>query len=95
MGLTLKINTILRFEIAETLEVGKEYVFEKEGLRLLADDMQIWLTKNDWTVLADILITSQLRKVGKTTGTFIVKHVYSGEEQSVLSDVFKRMYSQS
>lgn len=92
MGLSLKINTILRYEISEPLELDKEYSFEKDGLRLLADDMQIWLAANDWTVQADIVVTSQMRKDGKTSGTFIVKYIYSGDEQRVLSDVFRRMY---
>ena len=92
MGFKLNINNILRQDISEPLEVGKEYPFEKAVLTIIADDIQIWLTKKDWTVLADIQITSQTRKDGKTTGTFVVKHIYEGEEQKVLTTIFRRMY---
>ena len=92
MGLKLNINNILRQNIKEKLKVGKEYPFEKEGLHVIADDIQIWLTKKDWTVLADIQVTSQQRKGDKTTGKYVVKHVYSGEEQKALTKIFRRMY---
>lgn len=92
MGFKLNINNILRQEMSEPLEVGKEYQFEKSELTIIADDIQIWLTKKDWTVLADIQITSQTRSNGKTSGTFVVKHIYEGEEQKTLTDIFRRMY---
>lgn len=91
MGIKLKINYILRQDVDYDLEIGQEYEFEKE-LCLIADDISIWLTKKDWTVLAEIQITSQCRKGDKTTGTFLVKHVYSGDEQKYISTVLKRMY---
>jgi len=92
MGFKININTILRQEINDSLEVGKEYPFKKEELCLLTDDIQIWLTKKDWTALAEIKVTSQKREDGQTTGTFIVKHIYKGEEQSKLTTIFRRMY---
>jgi hypothetical protein len=76
----------------EQLEVGKEYPFEKSELTIIADDIQIWLTKKDWTVLADIQITSQTRSDGKTSGTYVVKHIYEEEEQKALTNIFRRMY---
>src|SRR4030095_12896403 len=92
MGFKINVNSILRYEVAEALEVGKEYPFEKEGLSLLADDIQIWLARKDWTALADIQVMSQQRKDGKTTGTFMVKHIYEGDEQQALTRIFRRMY---
>lgn len=92
MGFTINANCILRYEISEPLEVGKEYSFEKDGLNLIADDIQIWLARKDWTALADIQITSQQRKDNKTTGTFIIKYLYQNEEQRVLTAIFRRMY---
>jgi len=92
MGFKINVNNILRYDVTEPLEVGMEYSFEKEGLSLLADDLQVWLAKQDWTALAEIQITSQQRKDGKTSGTFAVKHLYEGQEQQLLTDVFKRMY---
>ncbi|MEO8581767.1 MAG: hypothetical protein ABI425_04325 [Patescibacteria group bacterium] len=91
MGFKINVNNILRYDIDVPVE-GKEYSFEKEELSLLADDIQIWLTKKDWTALAEILVTSQTRKDGKTVGTFIVKHLYSDNESQGLTDIFRRMY---
>ncbi len=92
MGFKINVNNILRYELDIPLEEGKEYSFEKDEMSLLADDIQIWLTKKDWTALAEILVTSQTRKDGKTVGTFIVKHLYSSEESQNVTDVFRRMY---
>lgn len=92
MSFQLNINNILRLDIVEKLKLGKEYPFEKEGLHVLADDIQIWLTTKDWTPLGEIQVTSQTRAKGKTTGTFIVKHVYGVDEQKMLGNIFRRMY---
>jgi hypothetical protein len=92
MGFKLNINNILRQDEYLDLEIGKEYPYTKDELCIIADDIQIWLTKKDWTVLADVLVTSQTRVNGKTTGTFIVKYIYTGEEQATLTEVFRRMY---
>jgi hypothetical protein len=92
MGIKININTILRYDAPEPLEEGKEYPFEKERLTLFADDIQTWLTRKDWTALAEIQVTSQQRRAGKTTGTFVVEHVYDGTEQQLLTGVFRRMY---
>lgn len=92
MGFKLNINNILRYELKEELKVGGEYQFEKDELCVLADDIQIWLTKKDWTAIADIQVIAQQRKDGKTTGSFIVKHIYQGQEQEQLTTVFRRMY---
>lgn len=92
MGFKLNINNILRQDIKEPLKVGQILKFEKKGFAIIADDIQIWLTKKDWTVLADIQITSQKREDDKTTGMYEVKYVYEGEEQRVLTDIFIRMY---
>jgi hypothetical protein len=92
MGFNLHINNILRMDVPEPLVVGKIYPFAKDNLAILADDIQIWLTKRDWTVVADIQIGSQTREDGKTTGKFMVKYLYKDEEQKTLTDIFKRMY---
>lgn len=92
MGFKINVNNIIRQDFEEELVVGKEYAFEKSGLNIIADDIQIWLTKKDWTALAEIMVTSQTRKDGKTVGTFVVKYVYEGEEQKALTEVFRRMY---
>lgn len=92
MGFKLNINNILRQNIKKSLEIGKEYSFEKEGSNLIADDIQIWLTRKNWTPLADIQVTSQTREDNKTKGRYVVKYIYSNEEQQMLKKIFKRMY---
>ena len=92
MGFKINVNNILRFETTEELKVGNQYSFQKDELCVLADDIQIWLTKKDWTVLADIQIVSQERKNEKTTGIYEIKYIYSGKEQEVLTEIFRRMY---
>lgn len=92
MGFNININTILRSDNYASLEVGKSYTFQKDSPSLLADTIQIWLTKKDWTPLAEIMVTSQTRQAEKTTGTFEVMYIYTEAEQEVLKQIFERMY---
>lgn len=95
MGTKINVNTILRQDVSTLPEVGKEYPFEKDSLAFFADDIQVWLTKRDWTAVAEIQITSQQRADGKTSGTYVVKHVYSEDEARRMTEVFTRMYGWS
>lgn len=92
MGFKVEFNSILRTDDFQSVEVGKEYSFQKEGSRIYFDDIPIWLLKKDWTALAEIQITSQKRKENKVEGTFKVNDLYSGEEQKIMTAMFKRMY---
>jgi len=92
MGFKVEFNSILRTDDFQNVEVGKEYPFQKEGSRIYFDDIPIWLLKNDWTALAEIQIMSQKRKDNKVEGTFKVNYLYTGEEQKVMTEMFKRMY---
>lgn len=92
MGFLLNVNSIIRQDLTEPLQVGQEYPFSKDGLVVAADDIQIWLTKKDWTALAEIQVVSQTRSNNKTVGRFVIKHVYEGVEQRLMTDVFRRMY---
>ena len=53
--------------MAQPLEEGRDYSFQKDGLSLLADEIQVWLAATDWTAPAEIRVTSQQRKDGKTS----------------------------
>lgn len=92
MGFKAEFNTIIRTDDIPNPEVGKVYDFEKEGSRIFTDNIQIWLTRQDWTALAEIQVIEQTRKDGVTKGKFEVKYVYDEEEQKVLTEIFKRMY---
>jgi uncharacterized protein (DUF952 family) len=95
MGFHVEINSILRSDEAYSLERGKEHPFRKEGSRIFFDDIPIWLTRVDWTALAEIRVLSQSRTPAGVAGTFRVLHVYEGEEQEALTVVFRRMYAGS
>lgn len=92
MGFKVEINNILRLDFKELLVKDKQYIFEKSGSRIFADDIQIWLVSEDWKALAEIQIIRQARSSNKLTGVFKVLHIYSGKESARLTTVFKRMY---
>lgn len=92
MGFKVEFNYILRLDFRQPLIVGKEYIFEKEGSRIFADGIQIWLTDNEWNALAEIQVTKQARSNNKLTGVFKVLYVYTVKEQKQLTPIFKRMY---
>jgi hypothetical protein len=92
LGFKVEINSILRSDAYAELEVGHDYTFEKVGSRLFFDDIPIWLTRTDWTALAEIQIVSQTRNSGQVMGTFRVKHLYDQMEQKCLTGAFVRMY---
>lgn len=87
----VNVNYILRSDFEGTLQVGSEYSFEKE-LSVMADDIEIWLTKKDWTAVGEIQITEQIRRGGKTSGKFVVKYLYNDLESAALTSIFRRMY---
>ena len=92
MGFKLEINSILRINEKYELKVGNTYPFSKQGSRIFFDDIPVWLTDSNWNVLAEISIMSQTRKNNELTGSFRVDYVYAGEEQTVVTNMFIRMY---
>lgn len=92
MGFKVEINSILRSDDYPRLEAEDICAFEKAGSRLFFDDIPIWLTKMNWTALAEIRIVSQTRVTDKVSGQFKVLHVYTSEEQKTLTEIFLRMF---
>ena len=92
MGLNLNINYILRTDQNFDIKIGKTYKYTKEGLHFITDTIPIWLTKKDWTPLAEIIITSQSRKDNETKIEFKVLYIYNLEEQKLLHNILLRMY---
>jgi uncharacterized protein (DUF952 family) len=93
MGFHIEINSILRSDEPYTLSRGSEHKFQKTGSRIFFDDIPIWLTRSDWTALAEIRIVEQRRTPAEVSGTFRALHVYSGEEQKALTVAFRRMFA--
>lgn len=92
MGFKIEINNILRMDFDYPLSIGREYPFEKNGSRIYADDIQIWLIKNDWSAVAEIQIMKQERTQSRVKGSYKVLYIYTKEESHALSQIFKRMY---
>jgi uncharacterized protein (DUF952 family) len=93
MGFQVEINSILRSDEHGDLKVGETRTFRKSGSRVFFDDIPIWLTRSDWTALAEIQVVSQSRTKSEVKGEFQVLHLYSGEEQQQVTEMFRRMYA--
>jgi uncharacterized protein (DUF952 family) len=97
MGFHVEVNCILRSDEDYVLAVGKVCDFRKSGSRIFFDNIPVWLTKSDWTALAEISIVEQTRdpdpKKKELTGKFRIEHVYAGDEQNTVTDMFRRMFS--
>jgi uncharacterized protein (DUF952 family) len=93
MGFHVEVNNILRSDVPLSVEEGQSYEFRKTGSRIFFDDIPIWLTRMDWTAVAEIQLTSQTRSATEVYGTYRVLHAYAGEEQAALTAIFRRMYS--
>jgi len=93
MGFHVEINSILRSDDYGQLTPGEILAFKKNGSRVFFDDIPVWLTKSDWTALAEIHVRNQTRKEGGLTGEFEVMFVYSGDLQQQITDMFRRMYA--
>gem|GEM_PF-1319322 len=92
MGFKINVNNILRSDEYDQVVVNERYKFHKSELSLLADDISIWLTKKDWTPLAEIKVATQVRDETGTHGEFEVLYVYTEIEQKLLRSIFRRMY---
>ena len=93
MGFHVEINSILRSDDYGELEVGRIYPFRKSGSRVFFDDIPVWLTRSDWTALAEIQILNQSRTPGELKGEFQVLHTYADKQQRQVTQMFRRMYS--
>lgn len=93
MGFHVELNSILRSDAYGSLAKGEVHEFEKTGSRVFFDDIPIWLTRSDWTAIAEIFVVAQTRINGGVQGTFQVLHVYSKDEQMAMTQTFRRMYA--
>jgi hypothetical protein len=99
MGFHVEVNAILRSDEYDPagLKPGAACRFVKDGSRLFFDGQAMWLTRMDWTPLAEIRVVSQTRDTAqadrpRVEGTFQVLYVYPPDEQAMLKAVFKRMF---
>ena len=93
MGFHVEINSILRSDRYTELEPGQVLPFKKSGSRVIFDDIPVWLTRSDWTALAEIQVVTQTRTPREIKGEFQVLHVYGGKEQQRITEMFRRIYA--
>ena len=93
MGFIAEFNSIIRSDDYPGVQKGSTYPFTKTGSRIVFDNIPIWLTRNDWTALAEIRVTTQTRTTAQVSGEFVVEHVYDAAEQAMLTGMFRRMYA--
>lgn len=93
MGFHVELNSILRSDAYGSLVRGEVHEFAKTGSRVFFDDIPIWLTRSDWTALAEIFVVAQERINGGVKGSFQVLHVYSPDERAAITQLFRRMYA--
>jgi uncharacterized protein (DUF952 family) len=93
MGFHVEINSILRTDEPYLLKKGETFPFRKTGSRVFFDTLPIWLVTRDWTALAEILVVKQSRTPLATSGEFVVRHIYTPDEQAPMTAVFRRLYA--
>jgi uncharacterized protein (DUF952 family) len=93
MGFNIEINSILRSDERYQLAKGQAYDFRKIGSRVFFDTLPSWLTRSDWTALAEIQVITQTRTPKEVVGKFVVTYLYQSPEQTVMTDVFRRMFA--
>ncbi|HEV7404254.1 MAG TPA: DUF952 domain-containing protein [Chthoniobacteraceae bacterium] len=93
MGFHVEINSILRSDDPYELVKGGLYDFRKTGSRIFFDDLPIWLTRSDWTALAEIQVVTQTRTPAEVIGKFRVSYIYPPAEQAAVTEVFRRLYA--
>lgn len=75
-------------QMPETLELGKEYSFEKPEHRIYQINVPMDLRSEDWKFLARVIITKFTVGENKTTGFFIPVKLFSNEEKEIISKTF-------
>lgn len=93
MGFLLEFSTVIRSDDAFVLDIGAINPFSQPGTAVFCDSHPIWLARMDWTALAEVEILAQARAAGQVSGTFRVRHAYTGSEQQQLTAVFRRMHA--
>jgi hypothetical protein len=90
---TFPVGNGNRQSIPEDWEDEQPDRFRRVVSRVFFDDIPIWLTRMDWTAMAEIQVISQKRSSGNVSGEFRVLHIYEADEQKLLTGVFVRMYA--
>ncbi len=93
MGFHIEINSILRTDEDYKLAKGQAFGFRKTGSRVFFDTLPIWLTRSDWTALAEIQVLTQTRSPTEVKGEFLVTYLYEAAEQAAVTEVFRRLYA--
>ncbi len=97
MGFKVEFNNILRTDVfrSKDLNQGERYGFSKAGDRIFMDTLPIWLSRSDWTAIAEIRIVTQTRQGRRVHGEFEVLHVYNTAERRAITRMFRRMFGRA
>ena len=93
MSFTVNIHSILQSNNYPIIERGKQYSFSQQAKSTYADNMPVWLIRNDWEAQAEISIMSQTFENDILTGAFRIDYVYEPVEQQLISTMLIRMYA--
>ena len=90
MGFSIKFNWVLQIDAPDGLSGSAgPYPFNKSGNRVFPLDTPIDLIDPDRNAIAKIRVVSFTNVSGQTTGLFNVIKLYTGEEQTVLTQYWK------
>jgi len=71
-----------------SLILGKEYRFRKEGHRLYQINVPMDLRTSDWKFLGRIIITEYTVGKNRTEGTFVLVKEFSETEKEIITKCF-------
>ncbi len=93
MGFSVKFSWVLQVGPPDYLEVGKTYSFRKTGNRVfpidVPSDVPGDLIDKERTAIAKITISSFTNERNVTTGVYLVRKLYSGQEKGVLTNYWQ------
>ena len=91
MGNPFLLQACLRLpssEIPDSLEIGREHTFSKEGHRLYQINVSMDLRDSNWNFLARVVVLEYTVGRGITKGVFAVVKQFSADEKEVITKTF-------
>lgn len=93
MGCLYEFNWILKLPSVnrETLVVGKQYSFEKNGIRIYPINIPIDLVNDNWEAIARCVISTISISSCQTTGEYKILEVYDEKRSKVFSEQWRKV----
>ena len=94
MGYKTEFNWVLALSPQQGLprkpEIGKNYLFEKQGERIYPLGWPIDLLDKDWKPHGKVIVEDVIKEEGKTRGSFRIVYIYDRKERRVLWNIIKK-----